>query len=204
MTASRMVRVVSSATPAQVAGRGQPGGARQHRGGQRDGDQRVRQDPDRVRVGVRRQPAALAADGGAAVASLVTTISASWVTSTKPSVHLASRKVVTQPGVPEVEARPEVVAGRPAGTGSGPPPGRRCRAWSRGRAAASWPGGEGGAGVGAAEDDQEQQQHADRDHVVGDRRPHHRAEPVPGVQHLAGQHDARRRRTPAACSSRPA
>ena len=80
--ASRIVRVVSSATPVQVAGRGQPRGARQHRRGQRDGDQRVRQDPDRVRVAVRRQPAAAALRMVAAVATLLTTISASWVTST--------------------------------------------------------------------------------------------------------------------------
>ena len=46
----------------------------------------------------------------ALLASLLTTTSAAWVTSTKPRVHFRQPEGLAQPGVLEVEARPEVVA----------------------------------------------------------------------------------------------
>jgi hypothetical protein len=50
--------------------------------------------------------------------------------------------------------------------------------------------GEGGVGGGlGAPDRQVEAEHPDRDQVVDDRCPHHRAELLPGVQHLADQEE---------------
>ena len=92
------------------------------------------------------------------------------MTSTKPSAHLASRKRVAESGVPEVEPRLEVVAGRAQERHQD----RRLGGDPHGGADAEQrllAGREGGAGVGLAEGDQEQQQDADGDDVVGDRAP---------------------------------
>ena len=52
----------------------------------------------------------------------------------------------------------------------------------------AWLVGKGCAGARPFENDHVHQQHDDRDDIVGDRRPHHRPEPITRVEHLAGQH----------------
>ena len=93
--ASRIARMVSQPRP---VGRRRRRAAKQSAAWrcQRDRDQRVGQDPHRVRVGVCGEPGALAANGGTA-GELGHHDQRGCVTRTKPRVHLASRKVLPSP-----------------------------------------------------------------------------------------------------------
>ena len=191
----------AGAEPAQVARAALRGEQRQHRGGQRHGDHRVRHhhDEEGLRVhgvagGVDRAATAAAAAEhlrGAARGQVDHDGVRDLVDHHEQHGPDAQAQGVAEAGAAEVEPRPVVEAGRPQERHEhqqldGDPGGRaQAEPGLLGRRVRRALGVVGDGAVVDEVGDQDR----DRDEVVGDRRPHHRAEPAPGVEHLPDQRE---------------